>query len=84
MTNPCEIGFDCPFKRVDREESDEICVYPYGVIVPEHETFGIIECVDCPLVGFDTPLEDFLFSYAEFNGRVACVRGVMATRREIE
>lgn len=75
MTNPCEIGLECPYKRCN-EEGDYLCVYPCGTIVPEDGVFSMIEEVlDCPLVEFDTPLEDFLFSYAEFNGRVACVEG---------
>lgn len=73
MTNPCEIGLKCPFKRLDREESDEICVYPYGVIVPEHETFGIIESVDCPLVEYASDLEHYLLRYADYNGNIAII-----------
>ena len=74
MTNPCQIGLKCPYRRCS-EEGDSICVYPYGVIVPEDETFGIIEVVDCPLVEPDELLEDFLFRYAEFNGRIMFIEG---------
>lgn len=81
MTNPCEVGLKCPYNRCN-EEGDFLCVYPCGTLVPEDETFGSIEEVDCPLVEFDTPLEDFLFNYAEFNGKVMFVEGARLWRGE--
>ena len=95
MTNPCEIGLKCPFiikRPFGAEGDDKICTHPYNVI-PEDKPFLLIGEADCPMVQFDTPLEDFLCSYAEYNGRVVCLRGdnshVMALRaqkrgREIE
>lgn len=68
MTNPCEIGLKCPFMKCS-EEGDLICVYPYAV-VPEEETFGTIDVVDCSLVEFDSSLEDYLFVYTMENRRV--------------
>lgn len=51
MTNPCEMGYDCPHKGVVGE--DFLCLYPhtrYDQMNREIlQTFSIIECVDCPL-----------------------------------
>lgn len=62
MTNPCEIGLRCPFMRYD-EDGDSICVYPYGVVVPENETFALIECVDCRICDLDSDLSDLIHAY---------------------
>lgn len=73
MTNPCEIGLTCPYKRCN-EEGDYLCVYPCGTIVPEDGVFSAIEEVlECPLVDRDSPLEDFLFAYADCNGNIAII-----------
>lgn len=69
MTNPCEIGFDCPFKRHNRK-GDFLCVYPNCIDVPKDETFGMIEEVGCPIVDHGSPLEDYLFVYTMENRRV--------------
>jgi len=70
MTNPCEIGLSCPFKRYT-EEGDAVCAYPYGVIIPEDETFGLYDEVDCPIVDPQSPLDTYLMGYAECNGRAS-------------
>lgn len=78
MTNPCEIGFDCPYKRYN-EEGDPICGWLCRVIVPDMT--WMVKEVECPLVGIDTDLEDYLIWHARFEGKVVCVQG---NRRESE
>lgn len=80
MTNPCEIGFDCPHKRYS-EKGDPLCGYLCKVIVPE--MIWRVEDLACPLVGIDTDLEYYLSCHARFKGRVACVRRIRP-RRESE
>lgn len=59
MTNPCEIGFDCPY-RAHSDEDKDICTHPY---IPgyhdESETFGFVDEGGCPLVDYDSDM-DFL------------------------
>ena len=61
MTNPCEIGLKCPFMKCS-EEGDLVCVYPYAV-VPEDESFGMIEEVDCGICDLDSELSDLIYAY---------------------
>lgn len=81
MTNPCQVGLRCPYMRIN-DEGDALCVYPCGVIVPDDGVFGMIDSVDCLLVEPDEPLEDFLFTYAEFDGRIAFVEEESPAQRK--
>lgn len=60
VTNPCEIGLDCPYMKYD-EDDDLICVHPC-----DDETIGLIEEVDCPLVDYPSVLYDLITMYHSF------------------
>lgn len=62
----CQLGFRCPYHRYS-EDGDEICIYPYIRITEreEDETFGFPEESDCPLMDYDSPLDDWRMSYEE-------------------
>lgn len=55
MTLPCEVGLRCPYRYKDGAECDASW---HGRIPDE-----------CPIVREGTPLDAYLASYAEHNGR---------------
>ncbi len=66
MTNPCQIGLKCP--HMICAEGDLVCIHPYTrENCPEDETFGIIECVDCLLVEYPSPIHDLLWLHHTFS-----------------
>lgn len=62
----CQLGFNCPYYRVS-EEGDDICVYPFIRITEreENEQFGFPDEGDCPLMDYESPLEEWRMSYEE-------------------
>lgn len=62
----CQLGFKCPYHRYN-DVGIEFCSYPYIRITDreEDEKFGSPEEVDCPLLDYDTPLDDWRSSYEE-------------------
>ena len=62
----CQLGFECPYHRIS-EDGDEICIYPYIRITEreEDETFSFPEESDCPLMDYESPLENWRMNYEE-------------------
>lgn len=58
MTNPCSIGFLCPY-RYYNGEGDPQCTYPYIRLFIGQE-FPLAEEVDCKLIEQASDLESFI------------------------
>ena len=67
MTNPCEVGFMCPYKKFN-EEGDSICAF-FCRVTPD--ITRMIEEVECPLVKSESPLKAYLFDYTMNNRRAS-------------
>ncbi len=62
----CQLGFKCPYHKYS-VDGDEICTYPYILITEreEDETFGFPEESDCPLMDYESPLENWRIKYED-------------------
>lgn len=62
----CQLGFNCPYFRRN-DEGDDLCIYPYIRITEreETETFGFPDEGDCPLMDYESPLEEWRMGYEE-------------------